>query len=402
MGGICLLKRTLAFLMILLMMTCAAATAEEALEHTDNGPLTWEELRLWSQSCLERALGHQPLSAPGLTEDGYRFDYDFATLYLDVDTPSEAAHVLSIELTAYEAEGPRGTQVGMLAEEILAAYPLENPTLAGTREEAVLYLDSRMPEGIRWGMARRDGQRLMQLQYTASDMLEPGGDDYADAGISYEMEEGVVTSIRIWGLEDRMQEEELYTREVDVQALMQQAEYSQVASSLSGGAPEAFGPGDLTFSGLTFDGLSSAEAQETLGGVLDESWLEDGEGCIHVMTFATCEVTALCDASRVHAKTELLTIFSDELEGPRGIRVGDTLAQVRSRFPQEGDGTIDEAGMETLYGAPGEAAWGHAEYGADGSSVLRYVCRDGDGRNITLMCRFDGIELSEIMLFVGD
>lgn len=396
-----MLKRTLAFL-LMLMITCAAATAEEALEHTDNGPLTLEELQLWSHSCLERALGQQPTSAPGLTEDGYRFDYDFATLYLDVDTPSEAAHVLSIELTAYEAEGPRGTQVGMLAEEVLAAYPLENPTLAGTREEAALYLDSRMPEGIRWGMAYRDGQRLMQLQYTAFDMLEPGGDDYADAGISYEIDEGVVTSIRVWGLEDRMQEEELYTREVDVQFLMQQTDYSQVASSLSGGVPEAFGPGDLAFSGLTFDGLSSAEAQEALGGILDESWLEDGEGYLHVMTFATCEVTALCDATRARAKTEVLTIFSDELEGPRSIRVGDSLAQVRSRFPQEGNGIIDEAGLETLYGVPGEASWGQAEYGADGSSILRYVCKDAEGRSITLMCRFDGIDLSEIMLFVGD
>ncbi len=395
-----MLKRTLVFL-ILLMMTYAAATAEEALEHTDNGPLTLEELQLWSQSSLERALGQQPLSAPGLTEDGYRFDYDFATLYLDVDTPSADAHVLSVELTAYEAEGPRGTQVGMLAEEILAAYPLANPTLAGSREEAVLYLDSRMPEGIRWGIARRDGQRLTQLQYTASDLLA-SGDEYADAGISYEIDEGVVTSIRVWGLDDRMQEEELYTREVDVQALMQQADYSQAASSLSGGKPEAFGLHDLAFSGLTFDSLSSAEAQEALGGVLDESWLEDGEGYIHVMTFATCEVTALCDADRAHAKTEMLTIFSDELDGPRGIRVGDTLAQVRSRFPQEGDGTIDDAGIETLYGAAGEASWGHAEYGADGNSVLRYVCRDAEGRNVTLMCRFDAIYLSEIMLFVGD
>ncbi len=397
-----MLKRTLAFLMLLIMMTCAAAIAEEALEDTDNGPLTWEELRLWSLGCLERALGQQPLNAPGLTEDGYRFDYDFATLYLDTETPAEKANVLSVELTAYEAEGPRGTQVGMLAEEILAAYPLENPTLAGTREEAVLYLDSRMPEGIRWGMARRDGQRLTQLQYTASDMLETGGDSYADAGISYEIEDDVVTSIRIWGLDDRMPEEELYTREVDVQALMEQADYSQAASSLSGGVPEAFGPNDLTFSGLTFDALGTAEAQEILGGVLDESWLEDGEGYIHVMTFATCEVTTLCDASRANAKTELLTIFSDGLEGPQGIRVGDALAQVRSRFPQEGDGTIDDAGLEMLYGAPGEASWGRAEYGADGSSMLRYVCKGPDGRSVTLMCRFDAIYLSEIMLFVGD
>ncbi len=396
-----MLKRTLAFL-TLLMMICAVATAEEALENTDNGPLTWEELRLWSLSCLERALGQQPLNAPGLTEDGYRFDYDFATLYLDAEIPSEKANVLSVELTAYEAEGPRGTQVGMLAEEILAAYPLENPTLAGSREAAVLYLDSRMPEGIRWGLARRDGQRLTQLQYTVSDMLETGGDSYADAGISYEIEEGVVASIRIWGLNDRMPEEELYTREVDVQALMRQTDYSQAASSLTGGTPEAFGPNDLTFSGLTFDALGSTEAQETLGGVLDESWLEDGEGYIHVMTFATCEVTTLCDASRANAKTELLTIFSDELEGPRGIRVGDTLAQVRSRFPQEGDGTIDDAGLEKLYGTSGEASWGQAEYGANGSSMLRYVCKSPDGRSVTLMCRFDEIYLSEIMLFAGD
>ena len=52
----------------------------------------------------------------------------------------------------------------MLAD-VLAAYPLENETLAGTREDAVLYLHDTAGGGFVYGRILRDGQRVSAAEY---------------------------------------------------------------------------------------------------------------------------------------------------------------------------------------------------------------------------------------------
>lgn len=400
-----MLKKMLCLLTAALLLTlCVPVLAEEA---ADADPLGWEELRTWAEGCLEKARGSELLNDPTEevyhTEDGYAFVYSFATLYLDAPALTEESEVQAIVLYTAEIEGPRGIRVDRYAQEVLAAYYSENDTLAGTQDAAVLYLRDDMPEGVYWGWVQRDGQRIQVIEYAACEALETGGEGYANAGVTYLLEENMVSAIRVYGLNDRLDADALLDRCAELEAVQAESGYTQVPASYVGTDLTAFGPEDLSFSGLSFPGMSAEQAVAMLGRARSESWMQDDDGSyIQVLAFDGCELTFRCDEKKENARLELLTIFADALEGPRGLRVGDSLPSVLNRFRHGENEFDDTTRTELLYGAENVAPWGLAEYGMDGTTLLRYTCALEDGTVVHLLCTFDLMELDEVMLYLED
>ena len=117
------------------------------------------------------------------TEDGYAFEYSFGTIYADSPAMSIDTQLLSIVLTSAEEQGPRDIQVGDELSIVLEANYSENPSLCGSRESAVLYVLDLLPESMRWGEVKRDGQRVQTVEYAVHERVETDGEGYTDTGV---------------------------------------------------------------------------------------------------------------------------------------------------------------------------------------------------------------------------
>ncbi len=392
-----MMKKMLCLLLALLLCPVAAPA-----EDSDADLLSYKELTVWAESFITRAMNAQPLNTPAdsLTAEGYEFVYDFATLYADAPVMSADTAVSAVVLTSEEETGPRGVQVNSALTDVLAAYYSENSALAGSRETAVLYAVSSLPEAAMWGQVNRDGQRVQTVQYAVHEQLPSGGEGYSDAGVIYTLAENRVSAVRVYGLDSRIALEEVKAVMSNVLTAAQEESYVQVPFSYVGSELTPFGEEDLVFSGLSFLTMTPEDAADVLGAAMEDRWVDNGEsGWIRVQTFASCELTWLYDRDRTTPCIYMLSINADGLEGPRAIRCGDPFSSVYNRF-RNGEGEYQEDGTEALYGDEAQGAFGKAEYGFDASATLRYGFDAQDGRRVVLKMNFTVMELAEILLYV--
>ena len=395
------MKRLFCLLMALLLLPILPALAEDQ----DEGALELYEILDWAQGYKTRAMAAQPLNDPNdeafQSEDGYAFIYEFATLYMDRPEMSEESVLKHLVITSAEEIGPRGTQVDMFTHEVLAAFYNENPTLAGDRGFAALYVSDTMPMGALWGWVQRDGQQIMAIQYAVHDQLAAGGDGYTDAGVVYTIQENLVAAIRAYGLDTIIDEADVMDNLSTVKTVLEETAYTQVPVSYIGTDLDPFQASDLVFSGMDFASLTPEMAEAALGACLQDSWMEDDTGeFIRMMEFEGCEISFIYDKNKQNPVVDMLMIADGMMEGPRSVRLGDSFSSVLIRF-RYNEGEYD--GMrETLYGTVGTAPYGTAEYGDDASATLRYITATEDGREMTLCLNFTTMSLSEILLYTND
>lgn len=378
----------------------------------DNGPdpLTMAELTDWAAALRAMTAGIQPLNDPhdadALTEDGYAFVYSFGILYFDAPELTDDATLLGGVLydTDFldEEHSLRTTGIGLSAQAILDAFYNENPTLDGSREQAVLYLTDDLALGGSMGMVLRDGQRIQAISY---ELLEPLSYDtaplYASAGVIYTLDEGYVSAIRLYGLDSACTQEEAANTLAAAGAARAVTGYTQVPTSFTGDDLTMFGPADMAFSGIDLSTVTPESASQVLGVMLEDIWNDNDGGYIRTVDFASCQMTFTYDADRQNSRLMLLDVTEDAgFEGPRAVRVGDTLSSVVSRF-RSGDGSFDGT-TEVLYGDPASAPFAVAQYGSAGSAILRYAAPMTDGRTVVLMITFEQLTATEMMIYFND
>lgn len=395
-----MMKKCVALLMALFMaLQILPAVAESSADALD-----YEELMTWVQGFKDRALAAgEPLNDPNdeayHTEDGYTFVYDFATLYMDRPEMTEDSVVQALVVTSSEEEGPRGTRVDYLSSEILSAFYDENEHLLGDSSFAALYLSDTMPAGALWGWVQRDGQRLKTIQYAVHEQLSSGGDGYTDCGLLYTLSDNLVAAIRAYGLNTTISADEVLNNLDAVQEVCEETSYAQVPTSVDGTTLGKFDRDDLLFSGLDFLSTTPEEAMQLLGQPLEDQWMEDDDGSyLRTMDFAQCSLLYTYDSQKQNSSLEMLTIDEDGLEGPRCVRVGDTLSSVISRF-YNGDGEFDGESREILYGDGETAPYGLAEYGTDANAGLWYAVQVEDGRTVVLSISFEQMYVSDVTLY---
>lgn len=386
-----MMKKILCLAVILTICAVLPAAAENA------GPVTAEELSVLMESVRTEALAAEPLNDPAdeeaQSEDGAIFRYDVVNIYaagttLTAETPVNA-------LVYEDSEGPvfRGLGIDSMLEDVLAAFPTENTELAGTREAAVLYLQNTEEGGFVYGRILRDGQRVTAAEF--GEVL-PAGENFRCAAITFSLQDTLVTAIRVDGLNP---EEGLmdapYANEflAELKELSGKNDYRAVKSSRTGTELEPFDEADLSFDGFSYPDLQPdtlpGETEKELADNEDGTWLLLCSGDGYEAVFS-------CDENGGNARILSFTILEDDLEGPRGVRLGDLFNEDFCRF-RSGENEMKEDMTEVLYGEEDSAAWGAASYDPDDMS-LRYVTSTEEGLQVMLILRYEENYLTEIML----
>ena len=397
-----MMKKCVALFLALMM----ALSLTTAVAESDADALDYDELMDWAEGFKTRALAagaplNDPTEDAAYTEDGYAFVYDFATLYMDRPEMTADSVLQAVVVYSPEEQGPRGTGVDQLSSEVLNAFYNENNDLQGDSSFAALYVSDTMPAGALWGWVQRDGQRIETIQYAVHEQLSSGGDGYTDCGLVYTLSDNLVAAIRAYGLNETISADEVRSNLDAVQEVSEKTEYAQVPTSINGSELEMFDRDDLIFSGLDFLSLTPEEAEARLGAAQEDDWMEDEGAYLRSMEFASCTMTFSYDAQKQNPTLEMLSIDMDGLEGPRCVRIGDTLSSVISRF-RNGEGDYDGVSREVLYGDGENAPYGLAEYGDDATAGLWYAAKLEDGRTVVLSMSFEQMYLSDITLYVDN
>ena len=397
-----MMKKCVALFLALMM----ALSLTTAVAESDADALDYDELMDWAEGFKTRALAagaplNDPTEEAAYTEDGYAFVYDFATLYMDRPEMTADSVLQAVVVYSPEEQGPRGTGVDQLSSEVLNAFYNENNDLQGDSSFAALYVSDTMPAGALWGWVQRDGQRIETIQYAVHEQLSSGGDGYTDCGLVYTLSDNLVAAIRAYGLNETISADEVRSNLDAVQEVSEKTEYAQVPTSINGSELEMFDRDDLIFSGLDFLSLTPEEAEARLGAAQEDDWMEDEGAYLRSMEFASCTMIFSYDAQKQNPTLEMLSIDMDGLEGPRCVRIGDTLSSVISRF-RNGEGDYDGVSREALYGDGENAPYGLAEYGDDATAGLWYAAKLEDGRTVVLSMSFEQMYLSDITLYVDN
>ena len=387
-------KKMLCLLTALLLCAVSAAFAESAVE-----TVSAAELSALREDVLGQALAASPLNDPSdesaRSEDGTFFSYEVARIYaegteLTAETPVNA-------LVFEDSEGPvfRGTGIDTQLADLLAAYPLDNAELAGTREEALLYLHKTEDGGFRYGRILRNGQRVSAAEY--GEVLNEGG-RFRRSAVTYTLLNGLVTSIRFDGLNPGaglLEAEDASEILASLEELGGKKDYCAVKTSRNGLELTPLAADDLYFDGFAYaelqpDSLPGTPEKDLIDNE-DGTWLLrcDGDGY---------EAVFRCDAEGNNAQILSLTLLSDEFEGPRCVRLGDLFSDDFCRF-RNGENEVSEEMTELLYGTEGTAPWGYASYDPSaGETSLRYVTNASDGTVVELLLKYEQNTLFEIIL----
>lgn len=385
-------KKMLCLLTVICLELSAFAFAEDV-----PAAVTAAELEALLASVREQATSSELLNNPAdeaaRSEDGTRFQFTMAEFYAEGEslTAETAVNVLLFR----DSEGPvfRSTGIDTQWVDLLAAYPLDNKELDGTKEQAVLYLREETDGGFLYGTVLRDGQRLTAAEY--GEVIRDG-DGYRNVSVTYRIVNGLVSAIRVDGLNPAVKMEAAQAEETlnSLKTLAETKEYRQVLISRIGTELTPFGTDDLCFSGiryteLTPDNLPGNTDQEMIDNE-DGTWLLrcDGDGFEAVFT---------SDPNREDTRILSYTILDPDTEGPRCVRLGDLMTDDYCRFRSEGNEMSEEM-TELLYGAEGSAEWGQASFDySAGEASLRYVT-EADGLKVELLLKYEQNLLKEIIL----
>ena len=319
------MKKIIALLLAALLFCCA-------LPALADGPLTALELQYFWDGLLETALDDEPVS-PEQDEDGL-FTFEFGSFALTCAerqlTPDSEIMTAEMRGGILLIEDMRGISLGSTVEEVLAAYPLDNAALAGTYDEAALYIGGMLPDAVNCGRMMRSGAEVTLIEH---DALIPDGGGVEQYYVCYTFDGGVVTGIQTGRVRQNLEDAQ---DEIDaLSALQEQRAYIPYAAE----TPGPLAREDLMFVGRkgALDFLSAGEKELTalLGEPQADNW--DAEDGAYIRTMEWEGVTAVLayDADRETGVLAGLQVYGDQLEGPRSLHMNDTMGGVLARFPEE-------------------------------------------------------------------
>jgi len=344
-----MIRKGIAALLCLLFGAMSMGAAESA-------PLSLEELFAWRDAVLgwtrEEAMRSGPLPLEGL--ERWICAYPFGIVELSnpaTDTPQN--HIASVEILRQGRTCPRGIAVGDPLAKVLAAYPNENPALAGNRHSAALYLREGGAEDEGYGLLLRNGQAAECAQHVAATRAQGMEGFYRTVLVSYVIDGGQVSSIRVKGFANLSMEMEKNANFSSVRALGSETSYTP-----KGLVSGPFGAADLIFSGLDFAVAVQADCQRLFGEPLEYA----EKGGVRSMAYPDIAIEinpAFGD------RVDAIAVMGEAVEGPRGIRVGDAQQGVMDLF------------------------------GGDAAETLVYTFVNADGQQYTLKCIFFSGVLTE-------
>lgn len=342
-----------------LALGCLPAFAEAAYPTAD-------EIAAYCDTLLQTALTLPPVSPEETEEGGWCFDYGTFTLYSEDQPLTADSAVFLAELLPGEdsLRDMRGIGPGSTVQEALAAYPLDNQDLAGTYDEAVLYINGIEPDAVRVGSIVRSGSHILLIDHT---VYTPSGAQTQFASVLYTLENNRVTAVQLIPSQETDNLEDVKEEIFRLSELQEQREYSVYRAE----TPTPLAREDLTFGPIDFLSATEADLIAALGAPEGDIWEEDEEGFLHTLQWEGVQAILRCDAQKQNAVLQYLQIYSERLEGPRGVHMEDSMETVLALFPREGEGDV-------LYGDGDNAPTGIISHGAEAVSVLYAAEAEGD------------------------
>ena len=390
------MKKLLAMLLAALMILSAVpALGEDAPAADDNADLTREEIELYLAVLAGDALAlgvdrTEVNAAAGETTVTYFGD---ARLTIADEELSENSAVLSAVLNSAQ-EDLRGLHIGDPLQDVLNVYPNNNPDLSGTYYDAALYVnDGETQTAV--GYLLREGQQVTEVTHLVFTPQEDGR--YNRCGITYAVRQNAVAGIRLFGLDALVDKADALEEIANVAQMQEMREFTPYASNLPGESMEPFQESDLFFGGLDFMNLTNEAAVALLGETPVDDWLEDSTGeWLRTRQWDDVSIVFLYDSQKQFIRLDSLTIMGSGMEGPRGVRVDDTMESVMNRFRQGENNPLPEG--IALYGDGETPPYGVLAYG-DVTATLTYVLRTASGQNVIWNLTFeDGLLQSHRML----
>jgi len=381
----------------------------------DAGVMTETELGNWVAQVLLQSKAESPQNIPvgeeSLTDSGYAFLYSFATLYYDKPVLDNQSILQGFAITDENLVTPRGISLGSSAWDLIAAYGWQNPELLGDGSFAALYRLNNLPSSAKWSWAQRSDTGIVSVRCAVH--ADVGDENrYTDAGILYQTQDGLVSAIHVYGLNQSISLADVQSNLSAIAAVQAAASGDSEREAASYLTPSrwsflkseapAFGEADLSFAGIHFLELAEADASLSLGPPDRDEWLPDDTGeWLHIAHRDGLVLTYLLDKNRENSRLETLCITSSRWEGPRGVHIQDSTDSVLSRFLADGAGSV--LGEETLLYGNGTSPPYGAIFISDGWMTARYVAliqgADGIERETALCLSFADDQLVEILLY---
>lgn len=358
---------TLVLAVLLVFSALSMATAEEKT------PLTLEELNQWTQGLIARAV--EDGLKPEKEDDHYAVKGHGYTLTLKSEDLSPDSVLLGAVLDAESIDvdglvGPRTLMVTQAYGAVLESFLNDNPDLQGTGEQAALYLSGSFPEEVVTGMLTRQGNEVSLIEYA---VYSPWAEGVERAGVQFTIKNGMVSAIRAYfgdllGLTEA-------GKEVDKLALVQEgsvqaARYQEEKTPLL--------REDLVLGGIDFVDVTMDEAVKALGEPQFQETLDDTEDSkLVIMQWENIHATFKTDKDGKFVSTENMVAVGD-VQGPRSIRLNDSLALVLSLFENSAESlAMPEV---SLYGSMEDASqpYGYLTHDQD-AHMLYYSVPVGEG-----------------------
>lgn len=283
------MKKNVALLiaMILCLFACCALGEEAAM-------LRQDELINLRDELVESA---RSMPAEALTvyeEDGmYKLDYDAFALDSDQSALTDTAVIDGVEITPSEntLSDMRGLKPGDSLEQLLAAYPLDNPSLSGTHDEAVLYISGQLPGTVNTGRLLRDGSRAQVVEHA---IYAAQGDQVYVSYAVYTLQDDVITAIQVLMQDQPMTLGEAQAELEQLSQLQAKADYSVYRSD----DPDELALEDLYFGGFDFVSGTPEQLQAHLGAAQSDTWQQDGANYLRILQWEG--IQAIFNLSLIH------------------------------------------------------------------------------------------------------
>ena len=346
------MKRIVSLLIAcVLALGCLPAFADAAYPTAD-------EIAAYCDTLLQTALTLPPVSPEEAEDGGWCFDYGTFSLYSEDQTLTADSGILLAELLPGEdsLRDMRGIGPGSTVQEALAAYPLDNQDLAGAYDEAVLYINGILPDAVRVGSIVRSGSHILLIDHT---VYMPSGEQVQAASVLYTLENNRVTAVQLIPAVETDNLEDVQEEIFRLSELQEQREYSAYRAE----TPTPLAREDLTFGPIDFLSATEADLTAALGAPDSDIWEEEEAGYLHTLQWDGVQAILRCDAQKQNGVLHYLQIYSERLEGPRGMHMEDSMETVLALFPREGEGDV-------LYGDGDNAPTGVISYGPEAVTVL--------------------------------
>lgn len=319
-----------------------------------------------------------PVNDPQTTADParaglYLIEYEFGTVLSsragapDAPVAPDAQEIAEIDVRTDQVTDCRGVRVGMSLEEALGGVPV--PEAGG--QLAVL---STQESGYGWSWAYTGAQGVYGVEY-----ITYGGEPMTEYTLTYVITDGAVSAIRMRmaGATLAQAQEGLATAE---EIAARQGTGDEALVKANGSA--MFLPTDLQVMGVDALGVPVASLIAVMGEPDEVQTLPGGAG--RMLVYGGAVVQLGLDEATGEEIVRSVSAGGEAIAGPRGLRVGMSLAEAAALFRCDADVGAQGGALYVEGEALGDAPCGMASVGEGGEITLSYACLDADGGEFRL------------------